>query len=123
MATVELTQTNFEQVALKEGIVLIECWSAWCQTCKTFSPVFEAAAERHPEHTFATIDTRAERELSEKLGVSHVPTLILFRDGILLFREPGVAPAEALDEIVDKAEGLDMDHVRSELEPESAASQ
>jgi thioredoxin 1 len=116
--TITLDQTNFDQQVLGEGIVLIDCWAPWCQGCGEFEPVFESAAQRHSTHTFAKVNTQNESELTKKLGVKHIPTLILFRDGILLLRQPGYVPAEGLDEIIEKAEGLDMDHVRSEMEKE-----
>jgi thioredoxin 1 len=122
MAVRQLTGASFDDVVIADGIVLIDCWASWCQGCKQFGPVFEAAAERFPAHTFAQVDTQAEGELTEKLGVRHIPTLILFRDGILLLRQPGYVPAEGLDEIVEKAAALDMDHVRSEMERDQQAA-
>jgi thioredoxin 1 len=122
MAVRQLTGDNFEQIVENDGIVMIDCWASWCQGCKQFEPVFLAAADRHPDHTFVKLDTQAESELTEKLTVRHIPTLILFRDGILLLRQPGHAPAEALDEIVEKAAALDMDHVRREMEKEKSSA-
>ena len=118
MATIALELADFDSLVLTEGIVLIDCWAPWCRGCKDFDPVFEAAADRHPDHTFAKVNTETEDELRKRLGVKHIPTLILFRDGILLLRQPGHAPAEALDEIVEKAEALDMDQVRAAMEEE-----
>jgi thioredoxin 1 len=118
MAVQKITDSTFDDIVLTDGVVLIDCWAPWCQGCKQFDPVFRAAADRHPDHTFAQVDTQAESELAKKLGVTHIPTLILFRDGILLLRQPGYVPAEGLDEIVDKAAALDMDHVRREMEKE-----
>ncbi|MEE4270323.1 MAG: thioredoxin family protein [Thermoanaerobaculales bacterium] len=115
-----LDKSNFDHLVLGDGITLIDCWAPWCQGCRQFDPVFDAAAERHPSHTFAKLNTQAESELTDKLGIKHIPTLILFRDGILLLRQPGHAPAEALDEIVEKAEGLDMDQVRAAMEEETS---
>jgi thioredoxin 1 len=120
MATIPLDQTNFDQQVLTEGIALVDCWAPWCQGCGQFEPVFESASERHPTHTFAKLNTQNEFELTQKLGIKHIPTLILFRDGILLLRQPGYVPAEGLDEIIEKAEGLDMDHVRAEMEKEES---
>jgi thioredoxin len=118
MNTVELGQNNFDDIVYTEGVVLIDCWAPWCQGCRQFEPVFEAAASRHQTHTFAKVNTHTEGDLSKKLGVKHIPTLLLFRDGILLMREPGYVPAEGLDEIVAKAQSLDMDRVRAELDKE-----
>lgn len=123
MATVPLDSESFEEQVLEKGIVMIDCWAPWCRGCGEFEPVFEAASERHPTHTFAKVNTQSEPELTRKLGVQHIPTLILFRDGILLLRQPGYVPAEGLDEIVEKAEGLDMDHVRTEMEKEEASQE
>jgi thioredoxin 1 len=120
MPLVDITENNFEDAVLGGDVVLIDCWAQWCKGCKDFEPVFEAAAERHPEHTFGRVDTGSEKELTSTLKVQHIPTLIVFREGILLMRQPGYAPAEALDEIVEKAAALDMDYVRSELEKEAA---
>ena len=121
MALTHLTAENFEQIIHAEGVCLIDCWAEWCQGCKQFTPVYQAASERHPSTVFAALDTKAEPELTAKLKVTHIPTLILFREGILLLRQPGHVPAEGLDEIVDKAWGLDMDHVRAEMEKEAPA--
>ncbi|MGD8440691.1 MAG: thioredoxin family protein [Holophagae bacterium] len=120
MALVDITDDNFEELVLGGDVVLLDCWARWCKGCKDFDPVFEAAATRHPDHTFGRVDTGSEKELTQKLKVQHIPTLIVFREGILLMRQPGQPPAEALDEIVDKAAALDMEYVRSELEKESA---
>ncbi|MEX1312433.1 MAG: thioredoxin family protein [Candidatus Sulfomarinibacteraceae bacterium] len=122
MATIALDQANFDQQVLTEGIVMVDCWAPWCQGCGEFEPVFDAASERHPAHTFAKVNTKTEGELTKKLGVKHIPTLILFRDGILLLRQPGYVPAEGLDEIIEKAEGLDMDHVRAGMEKEETTT-
>lgn len=122
MRTTQLREDNFDEITLSEGICLIDCWAAWCQGCKDFTPIFEAASDRHPTAVFATLDTGVETELTSKLGVKHIPTLILFRDGILMLRQPGHVPAEGLDEIVEKARALDMDHVRSEMEKEKAST-
>lgn len=122
MRTTQLGLKNFDEIVDSEGICLIDCWASWCKGCKEFTPVFEAASERHATAVFATLDTGSEAELTSKLGVKHIPTLILFRDGILLLRQPGHVLAEGLDEIVEKAQALDMDHVRSEMTREKAAT-
>jgi thioredoxin 1 len=119
MALIDITDDNFEALVLDGDVVLLDCWARWCKGCKDFEPVFRAAAERHPGHTFGRVNTGSETNLTERLKIQHVPTLVVFREGILLMRQPGHAPAEALDEIVEKAVALDMDHVRSELEKEA----
>jgi thioredoxin 1 len=116
MATVTVDRSSFEPTVSREGIVLIDCWAAWCGACERFGPAYERAAERHPEHVFAKLDTQAEKELVTELGIEHIPTLMLFRDGILLFKQPGSFEEDGLEDIVAQAESLDMDLVRAELE-------
>jgi len=120
MPTIKLGSDNFDEMVDVEGICLIDCWASWCQGCGEFAPVFKGASERHSSHTFATLDTGSEPDLTAKLRVKHIPTLVLFRDGILLFRQPGYVPAEGLDDIVEKAQRLDMDFVRAEMEKEES---
>jgi thioredoxin len=113
---VELNGSNFDACVMSDGIVLIDCWAPWCAACKDFTPTFEAAAERHASHTFAKLDTQDQSDLAKKLKVSHVPTIILFRDGLLLLRQPGYLSHDEIDEVISKAEGLDMEHVRTDME-------
>jgi thioredoxin 1 len=120
MATVALTSENFDDVVLGGDVVLIDCWAKFCRGCHDFLPVFESAAERHSDHTFAQLDTAVETDLTEKLKVQHIPTLILFREGVLLLRQPGYVPADGIDEIIEKAAGLDMNEVRAHMAQEAA---
>ena len=113
---VRLDESNFDDRIMSEGIAIVDCWAPWCAACKDFTPVFEAAATRHDGHLFATLNTQDQPELAKKLKVSHIPTLILFRDGLLLLRQPGHVSGEDLDEVIGKAESLDMDHVRRDME-------
>ena len=113
---VELANSNFESRVMSGGIALIDCWAPWCAACRDFTPTFEAAAERHPLHTFATLNTQDQGELAQKLNVRHIPTTILFRDGLLLLRQPGYLTHDEIDEVISKAEGLDMEHVRTDME-------
>ncbi len=117
---VDLEGANFEESVMSEGIAIIDCWAPWCGACKDFTPTFEAAAERHPEHTFAKLNTHAEEALTKKLKVSHIPTIILFRDGLLLLRRPGYLSEAEIDEVIDTAEGLDMETVRADMEKRMA---
>ncbi len=111
-----LTAENFDETALSEGIAVIDCWAPWCRACRDFTPVFEAAAERHDEHRFVTLNTQDQEDLTKKLKISHIPTLILFRDGLLLLRQPGHLSREEIDEVIGKAESLDMNVVRKDME-------
>ena len=114
MPTTALTAESFP-FAIERGIVVIDFWAAWCGPCRMFAPVFEAAALRHPDITWAKVDTEAEPALAGALQIRSIPTLMVFRDGILLFAQPGMLPAAALDEIVSKVRALDMDEVRRKV--------
>ena len=117
-----LEEDNFKQLVHDDGIALIDCWAPWCAACKDFTPIFEAAADRHPDHTFAKFNTHENAELTKHLKVTHIPTIILFRDGLLLLRQPGHLSAAEIDEIIEKAESIDMDQVRSDMEAREQAS-
>jgi len=118
MASVDLNIDNFKSTVEKDGIVLVDCWASWCAACKPFAPIFERVAEKLSQHTFGKIDTQSEKDLVSKLGVDHIPTLLLYRDGILLFRQPGYFSEEELEDIVRQAESLDMNEVRSHIASE-----
>ncbi|RRS01874.1 thioredoxin [Glycomyces terrestris] len=120
MATVELTKDNFEATVTGNGIVLVDWWADWCGPCKMFAPTFEAASEQHDDVVFGKIDTEDQRELSMEAGIQSIPTLMAFRDGILLYSQPGALPPAALEEIIGKVKELDMDAVRAEIEKEEA---
>jgi len=115
MATVTLTKETFETTVTGDGIVLVDWWAAWCGPCRAFAPVFEKASADNPDIVFAKIDTEAEPELSTAARISSIPTLMVFRDGVLLYAEPGALPGAALGQLIAAARELDMDEVRAKV--------
>lgn len=122
MDIVELNPKNFDDVVSQAGIVVVDCWAAWCGPCRSFEPVFERAASKHGEHQFAKLDTVAHEELTQTAGVEHIPTLLVYRDGILLLKQPGTMSGENLSDIIEQAERLDMALVRADIAAARAAS-
>lgn len=120
MATVEVTENNFE-ATVKHGIVLLDFWAAWCGPCRVFAPIFEAAAERHPDVVFGKVNTEAEPGLAAAFGIQAIPSLMVLRDGVLLATLPGVRPAAALDELIGKVRAIDMEEVRRDLDAQEQA--
>ena len=122
MATLTLTEQNFEETVLAEGITIVDFWADWCGPCKMFAPVFEQSSEAHPTVRFGKVDTEAEQGLAAALQIRSIPTIMIFRDGVLLFNQAGALPAHSLEEIVTAAQNIDMDEVRREIEAAEAAN-
>ena len=120
MATQDLVLADFEATVGKEGITLVDFWAEWCGPCKSFGPIFEKVSEDHPNLRFAKVDTEAEQELASMAGITSIPTLMVFRDGILLFNQAGALPAPALEELVGKVKEIDMAEVRAEIEKQQS---
>ena len=123
MAVLELTQENFESTVTGNKMVIIDFWAPWCGPCKSFAPVFEAAAEKHPDVVFAKFNSDDEQALSGHFGIRSIPTLMLFREQIVLFQQAGALPASGLDSVLEQAKALDMDQVRRDIAEREQQSQ
>ena len=115
MASTTLTAENFEKTILEGGTVLVDFWAEWCGPCKRFGPVYEAASEQHADIVFGKVDTEAEQALAQAANITSIPTLMAFREGVLVFAQPGALPPQALDQVVDAVRGLDMAEVHAEV--------
>ncbi|XXF78757.1 thioredoxin [Myxococcaceae bacterium GXIMD 01537] len=120
MATVEINKDTFKETVGKDGIVILDWWAAWCGPCRAFAPTFEQASTKHPDIVFGKIDTDAQPELSGAFEIRSIPTLMVFRDGILLFEQAGALPAAALEDLIKQVRALDMAEVRAEVEKRRA---
>ena len=121
MATKNITGPEFKDTIHGEGITFVDFWASWCGPCMRFGPIYEKASEANPDITFAKVDTEAERDLAGALGISSIPTLMVFRDNVLVYREAGALPAPALDSLITQVRELDMDELKAKIAEEEAS--
>lgn len=115
MATIELTAANFTDHVEEDDILLVDFWASWCGPCRQFAPIYEAASEKHPDITFGSVNTEEQQELAGAFRVTSIPTLMVFREQVLIYAQPGALPAQALDQVIEAVRKLDMDDVRRQL--------
>jgi thioredoxin 1 len=115
VATVELSQQNFDEVVGSDGLVLVDFWAEWCGPCKMFGPVYEKSSDQHQDITFGKVDTEAQVELAQAFQIRSIPTLMAVRDGVVLYSQPGALPAAALEDLIGQLRAVDMEEVRAEI--------
>ena len=123
MATLELTAENFGQNIVTDGITIVDFWAEWCGPCRQFGPIFEEASNRHPDIKFGKVDTEAQRDLAAEANITSIPTLMVFREGILLYNRPGALPGAHFEDLIAKVRDLDMDEIRAEIAKEAPANE
>lgn len=123
MATVDLTKENFDQIVGGNEFVIVDFWASWCGPCKSFAPIYDKISENHPDIVFAKVNTEEQQEIAAHFQIRSIPTLMIFRDQIVIFSQPGMLPEESLEELIGKARELDMDQVRKEIEEQQASQQ
>lgn len=119
MAANTLTAENFESTVVENGIVLVDFWASWCGPCRQFAPIYEHASERHPDVFFGSVDTESEQALAAAAQITSIPTLMAFKDGVLVFRQPGALPAEALEQLLTAVRELDVEQAETQQDEES----
>ena len=123
MSTIDVTEDTFQETVTQDGIVFVDAWADWCGPCKQFPPTYEKASEKHTDVTFAKLDTEANQQLASALEIQAIPTLMAFRDGILIFQNAGALPPAAFDDLVQQVKDLDMDDVRRQIAEQNATEQ
>ena len=123
MSTIDVTEDTFQETVTQDGIVFVDAWADWCGPCKQFAPTYEKASEKHTDVTFAKLDTEANQQLASALEIRAIPTLMAFRDGILIYQNAGALPPAAFDDLIQQVKGLDMDDVRRQIAEQNASEQ
>ncbi|MBC3179692.1 thioredoxin [Corynebacterium lujinxingii] len=123
MSTIDVTEDTFQETITKDGIVFVDAWADWCGPCKQFAPTYEKASEKHTDVTFAKLDTEANQQLAAALEIQAIPTLMAFRDGIMLFQQAGAMPPAAFDDVIQQVKDLDMDDVRRQIAEQNAGQE